>query len=72
MGQVPVLEVDGIEVYQSLAICRYIAKLVGVAGKNDWENLLIDIVIDSFGDLRQSKRRQLYYNFETLSKALDR
>jgi glutathione S-transferase len=52
MGQLPVLEIDGIQVYQSVAMARYVAKLVGLAGKNDWENLLIDITVDNINDLR--------------------
>jgi len=53
MGQMPVLEVDGIRVHQSVAIERYIAKRVGLAGANDWENLQIDSVVDTVNDLRQ-------------------
>lgn len=56
MGQMPVLEIDNDKrVYQSMAIARYIAKLVGLAGKNDWENLLIDVVIDTIKDYELSK-----------------
>lgn len=55
MGQLPVLEVDGIQVYQSVAMARYVAKVVGLAGKNDWENLLIDIAVDNVLDFRTSK-----------------
>lgn len=55
MGQVPVLEIDGIAVHQSIAIARYLAKQVGLAGKTDWENLQIDIVVDTINDFRASK-----------------
>lgn len=58
MHQLPVLEIDGIEVYQSIAIARYLGKLVGLAGKNEWEDLLIDIVVDTVKDLRLSKLLQ--------------
>ena len=51
-GQVPVLEVDGKKVCQSVAICRYLAKQFGVAGKNDWEALEIDSTVDTIHDLR--------------------
>lgn len=54
MGQLPVLEVDGIQVYQSAAMARYVAKSVGLAGQNDWENLLIDIAVDNIIDFRTS------------------
>lgn len=54
-GQMPVLEVDGIRVHQSVAIARYVAKRVGLAGSNDWESLQIDIVVDTFNDFRLSE-----------------
>lgn len=54
MGQMPVLEVDGERVHQSVAIERYVAKLVGLAGANDWENLQIDSVVETVNDLRLS------------------
>ncbi|XP_076287866.1 glutathione S-transferase-like [Lasioglossum baleicum] len=51
-GQVPVLEVDGKKVCQSVAISRYLAKQFGLAGKNDWEALEIDVTVDCIHDLR--------------------
>ncbi|CAD6232177.1 GSCOCT00001784001.3-RA-CDS, partial [Cotesia congregata] len=51
-GQVPVLEIDGKKVNQSTAICRYLAKQHGLAGKDDWENLEIDVAVDNIHDLR--------------------
>lgn len=54
-GQMPVLEVDGIRVHQSLAIIRYLGKRVGLAGSNDWESLLIDVVSDTINDFRLSE-----------------
>lgn len=55
MGQLPILEIDGIQVYQSFPILRYLAKLVGLSGTNEWEDLLIDIVADNVKELRSSK-----------------
>ena len=55
MGHMPVLEIDGIKVCQSNSIARYVAKLVGLAGKNDWENLLIDIAVENVNELRLCK-----------------
>ncbi|XP_063977327.1 uncharacterized protein LOC135162608 [Diachasmimorpha longicaudata] len=51
-GQTPVLEVDGKKIHQSTAICRYLAKQFGLAGKDDWENLEIDAAVDTIHDLR--------------------
>lgn len=55
LGQLPVLEVDGKRVNQSLAMCRYIARQVNLIGADDWENLQIDTVVDTVNDFRLSK-----------------
>lgn len=60
MGQMPVLEVDGHRVHQSVSMARYVAKRVGLAGKNDWENLIIDTAVDTVNDFRLSK----YFGFK--------
>ncbi|CAH1725650.1 unnamed protein product [Aphis gossypii] len=52
-GQVPVLEIDGKVVNQSVAICRYLAKKAGLAGGDEWESLLIDIAVDNIYEIRQ-------------------
>jgi len=52
MGQMPILEVDGKRVHQSLAMCRYLAKQVKLDGADDWENLQIDTVVDTVNDFR--------------------
>ncbi|KAF6207942.1 hypothetical protein GE061_016391 [Apolygus lucorum] len=51
-GKLPILEVDGKQqMYQSAAICRYLASEAGLLGSNAWENLQIDSIVDSFKDL---------------------
>ncbi|KAK3930082.1 Glutathione S-transferase [Frankliniella fusca] len=52
-GQMPVLDIDGKIFAQSTAISRYLAKQVGLSGKDDIENLQIDIAVDLFHDFRQ-------------------
>jgi len=52
-GKTPVLEVDGKQIHQSSAICRYLAKQFGLNGSNDWEALEIDAIVDTFTDFRQ-------------------
>jgi glutathione S-transferase len=49
------LEHNGKQVGQSLSIARYVANLVKLAGKDTWENLEIDAVVDTINDLRLSK-----------------
>lgn len=61
MGQLPMLDIDGIRVHQNIAIARYIAKKVHLTGKNDWEDLQIDIVVDIINDLRISKSLHSLY-----------
>jgi len=67
-GEVPVLEIDGKKLNQSVAITRYLSKKAGLAGNDDWESLLIDIAVDNIQDLRQSKEKNwlqiiCYLNF---------
>lgn len=57
MGQMPVLEVDGKRVHQSLAITRYLAKQVGLNGATAWEDLEIDSAVDTINDMRLSEFR---------------
>lgn len=57
LGQMPVLEIDNDKrVYQSMAIARYLAKIVGLSGANDWEDLLIDVVVDTIKDYELSEQ----------------
>ncbi|XP_034250056.1 glutathione S-transferase-like [Thrips palmi] len=67
-GQMPVLDVDGKFHAQSVALSRYLAKQYGLAGKDDLENLQIDIAVDLFGDFR-TKIGGWYYDAFPESKA---
>ncbi|XP_023248019.1 glutathione S-transferase [Copidosoma floridanum] len=67
-GQVPVLEVDGKKINQSTAICRYLAKQYGLAGKNDWEALEIDAAVDTIHDVR-AKLGAYHYESNAEAKA---
>lgn len=55
-GKLPVLEIDGKVLNQSMAICRYLAKKAGLVGSDDWESLLIDVAVDNINDLRLGKQ----------------
>lgn len=63
MGQMPVLEVDGKRVHQSLAMCRYVAKQIGVAGNDAFEDLQIDALVDTINEFRLSMKQNLIKSF---------
>jgi len=50
LGQVPVLEVDGVKLPQSLSIARFVAKQFHLAGKDNLEQAKVDVVIDTIAD----------------------
>lgn len=45
-GQVPALEVDGKFLTESNAINRYLAKLTGIAGEDEFEAAQMDMIVD--------------------------
>ncbi|PAV65608.1 hypothetical protein WR25_12301 [Diploscapter pachys] len=49
-GQVPVLEIDGVQVPQSVAIARFLAKKFGFSGKTEVEQALVDGICDQWKD----------------------
>ena len=51
------MEVDGVQVGQSIAIARFLAKKAGIAGKTDVEQALADGVVDYAKDLLQRKNQ---------------
>ncbi|XP_071647931.1 glutathione S-transferase-like [Temnothorax longispinosus] len=79
-GKVPVLEVDGKRIHQSVAIGRYVAKQCGLAGKNDLESLEIDSTVDTIQELLENiyvnyvraKEQKLEIVDETVSYYLER
>ncbi|XP_019647640.1 PREDICTED: hematopoietic prostaglandin D synthase-like [Branchiostoma belcheri] len=52
MGQLPVLEVGGVTLCQSMAIARFAAKETGLAGKTALEQAHADMLVDGIDDLR--------------------
>ena len=50
-GQLPVLSWDGVEVCQSMAAARFIAREVGLAGNNSLEQAQVDEIVDVIQDL---------------------
>jgi len=52
MGFLPILEVDGKELYQSHAIARYVAATCKLAGSNNLEAAQCDGVLETLADLK--------------------
>ncbi|XP_020280143.1 glutathione S-transferase-like [Pseudomyrmex gracilis] len=52
-GMLPVLEIDGKPIAQSNAVARYLAREHNLAGKDEWESMLCDVLVDTLGDLKQ-------------------
>uniref|UniRef100_A0A914P3U4 glutathione transferase n=1 Tax=Panagrolaimus davidi TaxID=227884 RepID=A0A914P3U4_9BILA len=49
-GKVPILEFDGNYLVESAAICRYLARKHGLAGKGDLEEAKVDAIVDQNKD----------------------
>ncbi len=54
-GQLPMLEVDGVKLCQSLVISRYLAKLAGIAGKDEIEEAKAEVVVHTINDIVSSE-----------------
>lgn len=54
-GMLPVLEIEGKVVSQSNAVARYLARQYGLTGKDEWEALQCDVLVDTLGDLKQGR-----------------
>ena len=53
-GQVPLLEVDGDTICQSMAIARYLASECGLAGSSSLVKAQVDEVVDVMNDLQDA------------------
>ena len=51
-GQVPLLEVDGNTICQSMAIARYLASECGLAGSSSLVKAQVDEVVDVINDVQ--------------------
>jgi glutathione S-transferase len=51
LGQLPILEFDGVKLPQSMAIARFVAKQFGLAGRDNLEQAKVDAVVDASIDL---------------------
>ncbi|GMT14030.1 hypothetical protein PFISCL1PPCAC_5327, partial [Pristionchus fissidentatus] len=59
-GQMPLLEVDGTQIPQSFAICRYIASQHGLAGKTPFEAAWVDALADQYKDFNNDFKKFFY------------
>ena len=64
LGQVPVLEVDGIKLAQSMSIARFLARQFNLAGKDNLEQAKIEIVADTASDLLNKLGPIIWYQEE--------
>ncbi|CAG9858179.1 unnamed protein product [Phyllotreta striolata] len=69
-GQLPVLEIDGEPAAQSNALCRYVANLVGLDGKDAKENLAINQIVDAAEDLQKGVIEMFFCKDEDKKKEL--
>jgi glutathione S-transferase len=51
LGQMPVLEFDGVKLPQSLTIARFLAKQFQLAGRDNFEQAKVDAVVDTISDI---------------------
>nr|XP_019596657.1 PREDICTED: hematopoietic prostaglandin D synthase isoform X1 [Rhinolophus sinicus]XP_019596658.1 PREDICTED: hematopoietic prostaglandin D synthase isoform X1 [Rhinolophus sinicus]XP_019596659.1 PREDICTED: hematopoietic prostaglandin D synthase isoform X1 [Rhinolophus sinicus] len=49
-GKIPILEIDGLKLHQSLAIARYLTKNTDLAGKTELEQCQVDAIVDTLDD----------------------
>jgi glutathione S-transferase len=53
-GQLPVLEVDGVKICQSMAISRYLAAKFGFAGQTEFDRARVDMIVECLNDAVQA------------------
>lgn len=63
-GQLPMFHDGDLELVQSYAILRYLARKHGLYGSNDLEATLIDLVTDGQHDFRMKYVKLIYQNYE--------
>merc|ERR1712018_348969 len=67
-GSLPLLEWDGTCIAQSMAVARFIAKEVGLAGRCNMECAQIDEIIDAINDMANAGARAFFSKDEAQMK----
>ena len=67
-GSLPLLDWDGTCIAQSMAVARFIARKVGLAGRNDLEAAQIDEIIDAINDLLNASAKVFFSKDEAEKK----
>ena len=67
-GSLPLLEWNGTCVAQSMAIARFIAREVGLAGRNNMEGAQIDEIIDAINDMANAGAKAFFSKDEAAMK----
>ena len=62
-GSLPLLEWDGTVIAQSMAVARFIAREVGLAGRCNMESAQIDEIIDAINDMVNAGARAFFSKF---------
>ncbi|KAH3880158.1 glutathione S-transferase 1-like [Dreissena polymorpha] len=68
IGAMPVLEVGGQKICQSMAIARYLAKEFDLFGTNNMEELLIDELMELFAEISSKHATKIYYEQDETKK----
>jgi len=69
LGQIPVLEIDGFKLPQSMAIARFLARQFHLAGKDNLEQAKVEAVADTATDLLNKFGPIIWYEEESQKKA---
>jgi glutathione S-transferase len=69
LGQMPVLEIDGIKLPQSMTIARFLARQFHLAGKDNLEQAKVEAVADTATDLLNKFGPIIWYQEEPQKKA---
>ena len=55
-GQLPVLEIDGVKIGQSISIARFLANKFNLSGKTEIEKAQADMILDCIQDIGNGKK----------------